>query len=136
VHNHIERRSRHFIFIIVCFIFQLAPSLPLQEDFVYHWKAITHYYIETSGKRSPAVIVNVLYYQITTHHLLFMFCRWQSPSDRHQHSLPSGADAGYPDPGGEGERVGRDGTLYGVSSPPQDPGDALHTRQSRCQCFS
>lgn len=33
-------------------LFQLAPSLPLQEDFVYHWKAITHYYIETSGKRS------------------------------------------------------------------------------------
>lgn len=30
---------------------QLAPSLPLQEDFVYHWKAITHYYIETSGKK-------------------------------------------------------------------------------------
>jgi len=75
VHNHIERRTRQFICIIVCFIFQLAPSLPLQEDFVYHWKAITHYYIETSGKRSPAVIVNVLYYQITTHHLLFMFCR-------------------------------------------------------------
>ncbi len=37
----------------VCnFLFQLAPSLPLQEDFVYHWKAITHYYIETSGKKS------------------------------------------------------------------------------------
>lgn len=31
-------------------LFQLAPSLPLQEDFVYHWKAITHYYIETSGE--------------------------------------------------------------------------------------
>ena len=30
---------------------QLAPSLPLQEDFVYHWKAITHYYIETSGEK-------------------------------------------------------------------------------------
>ncbi|KAJ8789558.1 hypothetical protein J1605_022085 [Eschrichtius robustus] len=30
---------------------RLAPSLPLQEDFVYHWKAITHYYIETSGKK-------------------------------------------------------------------------------------
>lgn len=45
--------------MIVRSIFQLAPSLPLQEDFVYHWKAITHYYIETSGKRSPAVIVNL-----------------------------------------------------------------------------
>lgn len=33
---------------------QLAPSLPLQEDFVYHWKAITHYYIETSGKSMRA----------------------------------------------------------------------------------
>ncbi len=40
--------SRPFLWL---FVFQLAPSLPLQEDFVYHWKAITHYYIETSGKR-------------------------------------------------------------------------------------
>lgn len=36
--------------MISIFPSQLAPSLPLQEDFVYHWKAITHYYIETSGK--------------------------------------------------------------------------------------
>lgn len=42
------------------FLFQLAPSLPLQEDFVYHWKAITHYYIETSGKRSLKEQVNTV----------------------------------------------------------------------------
>lgn len=41
-------------------VFQLAPSLPLQEDFVYHWKAITHYYIETSGKKSLKEQVNKL----------------------------------------------------------------------------
>lgn len=37
--------------VFLCVFVQLAPSLPLQEDFVYHWKAITHYYIETSGKK-------------------------------------------------------------------------------------
>lgn len=41
-------------------VFQLAPSLPLQEDFVYHWKAITHYYIETSGKKRLKEQVNTL----------------------------------------------------------------------------
>lgn len=38
------------------YFFKLAPSLPLQEDFVYHWKAITHYYIETSGKNLPVCL--------------------------------------------------------------------------------
>ncbi|OCT71278.1 protein FAM160B1-like [Xenopus laevis] len=37
----------------------LAPSLPLQEDFVYHWKAITHYYIETSDDKAPVTDTNV-----------------------------------------------------------------------------
>lgn len=41
------------------YLFQLAPSLPLQEDFVYHWKAITHYYIETSGKKSLKEQANI-----------------------------------------------------------------------------
>uniref|UniRef100_A0A673WJT4 FHF complex subunit HOOK interacting protein 2 n=1 Tax=Salmo trutta TaxID=8032 RepID=A0A673WJT4_SALTR len=37
----------------------LAPSLPLQEDFVYHWKAITHYYIETSDDKDPVTDTNI-----------------------------------------------------------------------------
>ncbi|XP_030058523.1 FHF complex subunit HOOK interacting protein 2A [Microcaecilia unicolor] len=37
----------------------LAPSLPLQEDFVYHWKAITHYYIETSDDKAPVTDTNI-----------------------------------------------------------------------------
>lgn len=45
----LDRQCKHSVY---CFLLQLAPSLPLQEDFVYHWKAITHYYIETSGKKS------------------------------------------------------------------------------------
>uniref|UniRef100_A0A4W5JV24 FHF complex subunit HOOK interacting protein 2 n=1 Tax=Hucho hucho TaxID=62062 RepID=A0A4W5JV24_9TELE len=40
-------------------LFQLAPSLPLQEDFVYHWKAITHYYIETSDDKAPVTDTNI-----------------------------------------------------------------------------
>ncbi|KAB1271737.1 Protein FAM160B1 [Camelus dromedarius] len=40
-------------------IFGLAPSLPLQEDFVYHWKAITHYYIETSDDKAPVTDTNI-----------------------------------------------------------------------------
>ncbi|KAH0516145.1 Protein FAM160B1, partial [Microtus ochrogaster] len=36
-----------------------APSLPLQEDFVYHWKAITHYYIETSDDKAPVTDTNI-----------------------------------------------------------------------------
>uniref|UniRef100_A0A671WTQ5 FHF complex subunit HOOK interacting protein 2 n=1 Tax=Sparus aurata TaxID=8175 RepID=A0A671WTQ5_SPAAU len=40
-------------------VFQLAPSLPLQEDFVYHWKAITHYYIETSDDKAPVTDTNI-----------------------------------------------------------------------------
>lgn len=43
----------------ILFLFQLAPSLPLQEDFVYHWKAITHYYIETSGNQTNSYRVMV-----------------------------------------------------------------------------
>uniref|UniRef100_A0A8B9HJQ6 FHF complex subunit HOOK-interacting protein C-terminal domain-containing protein n=1 Tax=Astyanax mexicanus TaxID=7994 RepID=A0A8B9HJQ6_ASTMX len=39
--------------------FILAPSLPLQEDFVYHWKAITHYYIETSDDKAPVTDTNI-----------------------------------------------------------------------------
>uniref|UniRef100_A0A8C5QJS2 FHF complex subunit HOOK interacting protein 2A n=1 Tax=Leptobrachium leishanense TaxID=445787 RepID=A0A8C5QJS2_9ANUR len=39
--------------------FDLAPSLPLQEDFVYHWKAITHYYIETSDDKAPVTDTNI-----------------------------------------------------------------------------
>ncbi|XP_071778678.2 FHF complex subunit HOOK interacting protein 2A isoform X2 [Centroberyx gerrardi] len=38
----------------------LAPSLPLQEDFVYHWKAITHYYIETSDTNIPSHLEQML----------------------------------------------------------------------------
>ncbi|XP_029496892.2 FHF complex subunit HOOK-interacting protein 2B-like isoform X2 [Oncorhynchus nerka] len=37
----------------------VAPSLPLQEDFVYHWKAITHYYIETSDDKDPVTDTNI-----------------------------------------------------------------------------
>nr|XP_034371161.1 protein FAM160B1 isoform X2 [Arvicanthis niloticus] len=37
----------------------LAPSLPLQEDFVYHWKAITHYYIEASDDKAPVTDTNI-----------------------------------------------------------------------------
>ncbi|XP_041124468.1 protein FAM160B1-like isoform X1 [Polyodon spathula] len=37
----------------------LAPSFPLQEDFVYHWKAITHYYIETSDDKAPVTDTNI-----------------------------------------------------------------------------
>ncbi|KAM8852213.1 FHF complex subunit HOOK interacting protein 2A [Synchiropus picturatus] len=37
----------------------LAPSLPLQEDFVYHWKAITHYYIEASDDKAPITDTNI-----------------------------------------------------------------------------
>ncbi|XP_053306272.1 FHF complex subunit HOOK interacting protein 2A [Spea bombifrons] len=37
----------------------LAPSLPLQEDFVYHWKAITHYYIETTDDKAPVTDTNI-----------------------------------------------------------------------------
>ncbi|KAM6105671.1 LOW QUALITY PROTEIN: FHF complex subunit HOOK interacting protein 2A [Pterocles gutturalis] len=36
----------------------LAPSLPLQEDFIY-LKAITHYYIETSDDKAPVTDTNI-----------------------------------------------------------------------------
>lgn len=72
--------------------------------------------------------------QNVTHTIICLYlCRWQSPSDGYQHSLPPGADAGYSDSGGEGERVRRNGTMYGVSSSPQDPGDTLHPGQSGCE---
>ncbi|ETE69299.1 hypothetical protein L345_04896, partial [Ophiophagus hannah] len=47
------KRKCLFVFL------QLAPSLPLQEDFVYHWKAITHYYIETSDDKAPVTDTNI-----------------------------------------------------------------------------
>ncbi|XP_078079380.1 FHF complex subunit HOOK interacting protein 2A [Mustelus asterias] len=37
----------------------LAPSLPLQEDFVFHWKAITHYYIDTSDDKAPVTDTSI-----------------------------------------------------------------------------
>ncbi|XP_032808222.1 FHF complex subunit HOOK interacting protein 2A isoform X2 [Petromyzon marinus] len=37
----------------------LAPNMPRQEDFVYHWKAITHYYIETSDDKAPVTDTNI-----------------------------------------------------------------------------
>uniref|UniRef100_A0AAQ5ZWD6 FHF complex subunit HOOK-interacting protein C-terminal domain-containing protein n=1 Tax=Amphiprion ocellaris TaxID=80972 RepID=A0AAQ5ZWD6_AMPOC len=48
-----------FFFFLTNLLFQLAPSLPLQEDFVYHWKAITHYYIETSDDKAPVTDTNI-----------------------------------------------------------------------------
>ncbi|XP_029106361.1 FHF complex subunit HOOK interacting protein 2A isoform X1 [Scleropages formosus] len=48
-----------FFFFFFFFFLQLAPSLPLQEDFVYHWKAITHYYIETSDDKAPVTDTNI-----------------------------------------------------------------------------
>uniref|UniRef100_A0A4W4GS42 FHF complex subunit HOOK-interacting protein C-terminal domain-containing protein n=1 Tax=Electrophorus electricus TaxID=8005 RepID=A0A4W4GS42_ELEEL len=44
---------------LVSMLTNLAPSLPLQEDFVYHWKAITHYYIETSDDKAPVTDTNI-----------------------------------------------------------------------------
>uniref|UniRef100_A0A665WUY3 Family with sequence similarity 160 member B1 n=1 Tax=Echeneis naucrates TaxID=173247 RepID=A0A665WUY3_ECHNA len=44
---------------VLCRLVRLAPSLPLQEDFVYHWKAITHYYIETSDDKAPVTDTNI-----------------------------------------------------------------------------
>ena len=37
--------------------FQLAPDVPPQETFVFHWKAITNYFIEATGKESLSVFV-------------------------------------------------------------------------------
>jgi len=34
----------------VFFLFQLAPQLSLQEEFVFHWKAVTTFFIEHKGK--------------------------------------------------------------------------------------
>lgn len=142
------------VLISFIFLFQLAPSLPLQEDFVYHWKAITHYYIETSGKTNEQHLIDIKYeFQITVNRhgvelcyqlfntcndnviskqylFVYFFCvRWQSTCDRHQHPVPSGADAGHPDAGGVRERVWRDWALHGVPAAPQDPRDPLHPGQ-------
>uniref|UniRef100_A0A8C7AM48 FHF complex subunit HOOK interacting protein 2A n=1 Tax=Neovison vison TaxID=452646 RepID=A0A8C7AM48_NEOVI len=48
----------HFVSLLP-HVIRLAPSLPLQEDFVYHWKAITHYYIETSDDKAPVTDTNI-----------------------------------------------------------------------------
>uniref|UniRef100_A0A8C2AAW8 Family with sequence similarity 160 member B1 n=1 Tax=Cyprinus carpio TaxID=7962 RepID=A0A8C2AAW8_CYPCA len=47
------------MFSKIYWLYNLAPSLPLQEDFVYHWKAITHYYIETSDDKAPVTDTNI-----------------------------------------------------------------------------
>jgi len=59
--------------------------------------------------------------------------RWQSPSHRHQHPVPPGTDAGHSDAGGSRKGIRWDGTLHGVSPPPQDPRDSLHIGQGRCK---
>ncbi|XP_078668030.1 FHF complex subunit HOOK interacting protein 2A-like isoform X7 [Branchiostoma floridae x Branchiostoma belcheri] len=37
----------------------LAPNLPLQEDFVYHWKSITKYYIDNTDDKRPVDQTNI-----------------------------------------------------------------------------
>uniref|UniRef100_UPI00358EE328 FHF complex subunit HOOK interacting protein 2A isoform X2 n=1 Tax=Myxine glutinosa TaxID=7769 RepID=UPI00358EE328 len=37
----------------------LAPTLPLQEDFIHHWKCITNYYIETADDKAPVTETNI-----------------------------------------------------------------------------
>ncbi|KAK2530647.1 Fam160b1 [Columba guinea] len=49
----------------------LAPSLPLQEDFVYHWKAITHYYIETSEAETRPLVLNT---HLSERYVMFPKC--------------------------------------------------------------
>ena len=34
----------------------LAPDTPLLEDFVYHWKCVTNFYIETTDDKTPVSI--------------------------------------------------------------------------------
>ena len=29
--------------------FQFAPNLTPQEEFVYHWKCVTHYFVDNKG---------------------------------------------------------------------------------------
>ena len=31
----------------------LAPDTPLHEDFVYHWKSVTNFYIENNDDKTP-----------------------------------------------------------------------------------
>jgi len=31
----------------------LAPDAPLHEDFVYHWKSVTNFYIENTDDKTP-----------------------------------------------------------------------------------
>ncbi|XP_066277630.1 FHF complex subunit HOOK interacting protein 2A-like isoform X3 [Branchiostoma lanceolatum] len=38
---------------------RLAPNLPLQEDFVYHWKSITKYYIDNTDDKRPVDQTNI-----------------------------------------------------------------------------
>lgn len=54
-----EKMFSKFTSILQQAVEALAPSLPLQEDFVYHWKAITHYYIETSDDKAPVTDTNI-----------------------------------------------------------------------------
>uniref|UniRef100_A0A8C3GH61 Family with sequence similarity 160 member B1 n=1 Tax=Cairina moschata TaxID=8855 RepID=A0A8C3GH61_CAIMO len=54
-----DRMFSKFTSILQHAVEALAPSLPLQEDFVYHWKAITHYYIETSDDKAPVTDTNI-----------------------------------------------------------------------------
>ncbi|XP_006812834.2 FHF complex subunit HOOK interacting protein 2A-like, partial [Saccoglossus kowalevskii] len=37
----------------------LAPTLSLQEDFVYHWKAVTHYFIDNKDDSIPVEETNI-----------------------------------------------------------------------------
>ena len=37
--------------------FQLAPDVPPQETFVFHWKAITNYFIEATGEYIQALLL-------------------------------------------------------------------------------
>jgi len=37
----------------------LAPDTPLLEDFVYHWKCVTNFYIETTDDKTPVTDTNI-----------------------------------------------------------------------------
>ncbi|XP_073241369.1 FHF complex subunit HOOK interacting protein 2A-like isoform X1 [Porites lutea] len=40
----------------------LAPDVPLQETFVFHWKAITNYFIEATDEKVPVQSTNIPYH--------------------------------------------------------------------------
>ncbi|XP_031568574.1 protein FAM160B1-like isoform X2 [Actinia tenebrosa] len=40
----------------------LAPDLPPQEDFVFHWKAVTNYFIEATDEKVPVHSTNIPYH--------------------------------------------------------------------------